>query len=729
MRERLKPYEPPHHERRAHAADRLAANSLDAAPRDSTRSLVLNRTRTRSVSSSASDPLQPQPQKDSTSPVAAAVGEQGRDSVAELIDFSKVALPRDRQEEGEEGQKEEEKKEEKKEGKKEEKKKKKKKKEEEEEEEEGEEKEEEKEMGEVERKEMKKTEEEEKEKEKEKKEEKEKEEEKERVVNKVIPPLDGIQDEGSSRPPGAQLALPPPPPPPLLPPPPPPPPPPPSLPLPNLRSPRDSEPQIISASEEGLSDTSSDSWGGRGAGGAGGDGDRDGPLVSREIEDEMEWRWVLNISMHFRDESNREKFFVTYAQERNLRRRLTISCDYRNAQDGSLEKELSQLRFQRDKSAKIYETIRDSLNDIHFYDTITNLRLETIEGRLHVHVTEDVNEVIAYPPVLAIAHLRCDKFRESELEFDSHLSGFVYKVAVGGRLMIKKEIPGPDTVDEFLYEINALYALADSDHVIQFGGCVVDDQRQKVKGLLISYAPRGALIDILYNQRGRLPWPVREKWARQIVAGLAEIHEAGYVQGDFTLSNIVVDERDDVKIIDINRRGCPVGWEPPEITAMVRGLQRIGMYIGVKSDIFQLGMVLWGMAHERDEPEQTERPLTMDQAPDDVPAYFREIVEACLCDRPQGRPAAKDIVALFPQHRSQDWTTVNGYFPDSYDVEQILVLSPSFLPSFLPLPPPRPAREVELTFYFTSPRNRPSHRYRRPFPAEATSSAHPPTTT
>lgn len=36
---------------------------------------------------------------------------------------------------------------------------------------------------------------------------------------------------------------------------------------------------------------------------------------------------------------------------------------------------------------------------------------------------------------------------------------------------------------------------------------------------------------------------------------------AGFVQGDFTLSNIVIDSNDDAKIIDINRRGCPVGWE------------------------------------------------------------------------------------------------------------------------------------------------------------------------
>src|SRR5690606_26309969 len=100
-----------------------------------------------------------------------------------------------------------------------------------------------------------------------------------------------------------------------------------------------------------------------------------------------------------------------------------------------------------------------------------------------------------------------------------------------------------------------------------------------------------------------LEWSLREKWAKQIIEGLSEIHEAGYVQGDFTLSNIVVDHNDDVKIIDINRRGCPVGWEPPELNPMIEGFLRIAMYIGVKSDLYQLGMVLWALAYQNDEPE------------------------------------------------------------------------------------------------------------------------------
>ncbi len=56
--------------------------------------------------------------------------------------------------------------------------------------------------------------------------------------------------------------------------------------------------------------------------------------------------------------------------------------------------------FQRDKSAKIYEAIRESLIDIQFYDTVTNLKLQTTEGRLHVHVVEDSN--VRTPPRHAI---------------------------------------------------------------------------------------------------------------------------------------------------------------------------------------------------------------------------------------------------------------------------------------------------------------------------------------
>lgn len=373
--------------------------------------------------------------------------------------------------------------------------------------------------------------------------------------------------------------------------------------------------------------------------------------VDEELAEELKKKWILNLSMHFRDKTPREKFFLTYAETPDRWKRVTVSCDYRDAPPDSLEADLQSLHYQKDKSARVYESIRMSLPDIQFYDTVTNLKLETKDERLHVHVTEDVNEIIPYPAVHLVKHLSCHQYKESELHFDEHMSGFVYRVNVGEHTWIKKEIPGPDSVDEFLYEVNALSELVDAENVIQLKGLVVNEDKSLIKGLLLSYADQGALIDIIYDSKeGHIPhvqWDRRERWAKQIVRGLSNIHEAGFVQGDFTLSNIVINENDQAQIIDINRRGCPVGWESPEMVPLVESGQRLSMYIGVKSDLYQLGMVLWALAMEKDEPERQPRPLNLDDAEADVPNYYRNLASKCLAEKSKQRLAAKDLLALF----------------------------------------------------------------------------------
>ncbi|KAF1811929.1 kinase-like protein, partial [Eremomyces bilateralis CBS 781.70] len=431
--------------------------------------------------------------------------------------------------------------------------------------------------------------------------------------------------------------------------------------------------------------------------------------VADSLEDpvfqaELELRWILNLSMHFRDMSDREKFFITYAAEPNRWLRVTVSLDYRNLDslpNDSLEADLKSLHYQRDKSARIYEAVRDSLSDIKWYDTVTNLKLQTQDGRLHVHVTEDVYENIQYPAASVIGHLECPHIPESDVEFDSHISGFVYRVRVNGypshndasisppvdNLFIKKEIPGPDAVEEFLYEINALASLRHSHHVVHFDGIIVSHDSQspnadsapaetpKIKGLLLRYASKGALIDILYDNRiipsptqahhpsptstgaladmdgTLLPLDLRLRWAYQILVGLQDIHAAGFVQGDFTLSNIVLDSENNARIIDINRRGCPVGWEPPELASIIKSGGRVAMYIGVKSDLFQAGMVLWGLGEGWDEPERVERPLTdrWGCKGGDAPGWFRDLTAMCLSERPHDRLPAEELVRRFEQ--------------------------------------------------------------------------------
>ncbi|KAI9658486.1 MAG: hypothetical protein M1831_003924 [Alyxoria varia] len=373
-----------------------------------------------------------------------------------------------------------------------------------------------------------------------------------------------------------------------------------------------------------------------------------------QFREELSSRWILNLTMASEQRVEREKFFITYAEHLNKWRRVTVSCDYTDASDGSLEAELKSLHYQGDKSARIYEAIRESLETVKFYDTVTHLSLRTEDGQLHVHVKEDMNEIIKYPPMSAVGHLHCKTVPETDIHFDSHMSGFVYKVRIDGQAFIKKEIPGRDMVDEFLYEVNALVSLSESTDVIDFEAIVVEENEEGIfiKGLLISYAKRGALADLLYDYRDApLTWSLREKWAKQIVSGLKDIHEAGFVQGDFTLANVVVDEEDNAKIIDINRRGCPVGWEPPEFEGIITSCQRPSMYIGVKSDLYQLGMVLWGLAANCDVPELQVDPLTLDQEGSEPPSYLRRMVATCLERKPKQRRSAKDLLTWFPDDR------------------------------------------------------------------------------
>ncbi|SPJ70775.1 uncharacterized protein FTOL_00503 [Fusarium torulosum] len=430
------------------------------------------------------------------------------------------------------------------------------------------------------------------------------------------------------------------------------------------------------------------------------------------IHEELEKTWILNLSMHFRDRSRREKFFVTYRERDHLWRRVTISLDYRDAPPNSLEMDLIHTHYQREKSAKIYEAIRESLRDIQFYDTVTNLKLQTTDGRLHVHVVEDGNEIIQYPTVAQVKHLGCRRVREKDIAFESHMSGFVYKVNVNGHTLIKKEIPSPDTIDEFLYEVNALNSLRFSHNVIHFYGVVVDDQDEHVKGLLINYADQGALIDIIYEHCKdgdyELPWATREKWARQIVEGLSDIHESGFVQGDFTLSNIVIDGYGDAKIIDINRRGCPVGWEPPEATPLIESNQRITMYIGVKSDLYQLGMVLWALASQEDEPEAQGRPLIL--GPEvNIPDWYRQMAEVCLSNDPRMRLQASALLEMFPRPKEDEicgqLNPPESMVDEGYTLQQYLVdgYHPDNLPQIRTVEPPSDWPYVNRAYADTSP--------------------------
>lgn len=108
------------------------------------------------------------------------------------------------------------------------------------------------------------------------------------------------------------------------------------------------------------------------------------------INSELEWTWILNHCLQFKDGLEREKFFITY-RDRHIWRRVTISLGYHDVPPGSLEEALHPLTSPQKRSAMIYGNICEHLPDVKFFDTVTNLELKTVFGQLKMHVVEDGN--------------------------------------------------------------------------------------------------------------------------------------------------------------------------------------------------------------------------------------------------------------------------------------------------------------------------------------------------
>ncbi len=99
--------------------------------------------------------------------------------------------------------------------------------------------------------------------------------------------------------------------------------------------------------------------------------------------------WVLNKSSRSGDH---EKFFITFTENHGCGHWLAITCQYRNVEPNSLEEELMALPSAPARSWEIYATLRHRLPQIGFFEHVTHLKLQTIQGKLNVFVgpgTED----------------------------------------------------------------------------------------------------------------------------------------------------------------------------------------------------------------------------------------------------------------------------------------------------------------------------------------------------
>jgi serine/threonine protein kinase len=238
---------------------------------------------------------------------------------------------------------------------------------------------------------------------------------------------------------------------------------------------------------------------------------------------------------------------------------------------------------------------------------------------------------------------------------------------------VKRDIWGPGTVAGFIETMRNFSKLQYPRYVLRFYGVAVNESDNTVRGILTPPCEKGSLNYNILSRRGRNPWSVRLEWARQIIHGLADIHKAGFYHSNLTLATILVDRHFTIKIFTTYRNFTP-RWEPPEVPVVVKNT-RLPLEAGIKSDLYQLGMVLWALATEDCLPELKPRPLKiLDE--DEVPTWFAHIVNVCLSLDPGRRLPATELLSMFPP--AQELESMYGG-------------------SDIPPPPPPPARPESIS--------------------------------
>ncbi len=140
---------------------------------------------------------------------------------------------------------------------------------------------------------------------------------------------------------------------------------------------------------------------------------------------------------------------------------------------------------------------------------------------------------------------------------------------------------------------------------------------------------------------------------RRTAEGLAAMHAAGYVHADIKPNNILVGERDRVKLIDFGQ-SCTVGTVKQRIQGTpdyIAPEQVRRQAITVRTDVFNLGATMYWMLTRRHIPtilprkgqvgarlELEEPCLPPNQINPDVPAALSSLVMDCIEQGPHARP-------------------------------------------------------------------------------------------
>ena len=215
-----------------------------------------------------------------------------------------------------------------------------------------------------------------------------------------------------------------------------------------------------------------------------------------------------------------------------------------------------------------------------------------------------------------VQDMGCANFTQSELRVIGRHSPVCYFVEARSRIFVEQKLPfadpGPDSENvarKFCDDIKRLCSLQHHPTISRFGGVVLDDSKHP---RVVSYLYEAQAIPKLripFDQARfegyRIPWDIREMWIAQIVQAIADLHQLGVVVGRLQWYNFDIDEHYNIVIAPIKTAGNflvnELGNVPPELRSAC-GKHSGDLDVTFRSDMFQLGLLLWQIAEHLPRP-------------------------------------------------------------------------------------------------------------------------------
>lgn len=274
--------------------------------------------------------------------------------------------------------------------------------------------------------------------------------------------------------------------------------------------------------------------------------------------------------------------------------------------------------------------------------------------------------------------LGCSRYVESQvvqLEIIDQPSRF--RSCINGILVYEVKCMDTSPSVEFLYSIRVLHCMKGASGFARLVGVVTDDEGKDLKSYLIEFLK--ARYNILQlAAHPSTPWERRENWAFQLIQGVSQMHEQGFVVGGLTIFTmpLILDSTDSVLFWIFRERIVPgrmVGaYYPPEL-CHVRDMSPVldeadRLFVTSKMDMFHLGLLLWLLAENQTITRASPvcmrngcdllgedacdlshvEPIALPQLPESILRYYKDIVNSCRADQPRDRPAARDLLQKFP---------------------------------------------------------------------------------